>query len=277
MVAVLGLALLALGAPADDDAERARRSTYTRCLRHCDLLTRDRQDDAPLEQCVEKECGELMPARGQPQPDQQREASVWPHGDTLTAGREALIWAYGDSLTAGLHSCPAGAPLERCSFSPYAPALQDELRSRGHVVRVKERGYSGWTSVELFTKPSGSAEQPDLAALLRGEHTTLAVLLAGSNDLGRRKAASAEDIARDVWRLHTVAHKHRVPTVLVAIPPTGFGMGVRNQQEYEAARLDVNGRLRERCAAADAWCTFTDRGLHAGGGEVSEFVRRNPL
>lgn len=180
--------------------------------------------------------------------------------DSHKQQREVLIWAFGDSLTAGLHSCAPGAPLESCSFSPYAPHLQDELRRRGHTTAlVKQKGYSGWTSRELLVKPAGTFEQPELSQLLQREgRTTLAVILAGSNDLGRRKTASAEDIAHDVWSLHDVAHGQHVPTVLVAIPPAGLGMGVRDHHEYEQTRQKVNARLRERCSAAGAFCTFAE-------------------
>lgn len=191
--------------------------------------------------------------------------------DSHRQQREALVWAFGDSLTAGLHSCTLGAPLESCAFSPYAPHLQDELRRAGHTTAlVRHKGYPGWTSQELLTKPNGTFAQPGLSQLLQREgRATLAVIMAGSHDLGRRETASAEDVAHDVWALHGVAHGQRVPTVLVAIPPgshrdptgippAGLGMGVRDSHAYEQARRQVNARLRERCAAAGALCTFAE-------------------
>ncbi len=186
------------------------------------------------------------------------ESASAPSPPSPSSSSTPLVWAFGDSLTAGLHSC-RNSSLESCSYSPYAPALEKELRRNGHAqVKVKHLGYSGWTSVELRTMPRGDAQQPDLKFVLERDRPTLAVLLVGSNDLGRRGAASEADISSDVWRLHTIAHGLSVPTVAVGIPPTGYGMGVRNREEYEAARRGVNTLLRQRCELTPNMCAFAD-------------------
>jgi lysophospholipase L1-like esterase len=136
--------------------------------------------------------------------------------------------------------------------------LEQALHALGHDAIVKHVGYSGWTSQELLTSPIGNEAQPDIAFVLQRELTTLAVILAGTNDLGRRTNATDTEIAESVWALHTVAHKLHVPTVVVSIPTTGYGMGVRNRDAWDAWRGRVNALLRDRCTAEAPMCAFAD-------------------
>ena len=84
------------------------------------------------------------------------------------------------------------------------------------------------------------------------------MILAGTNDLGSRTNATDTEIAESVWALHAVAHKLRVPTVLVSIPTTGYGMGVRNRDAWDALRGRVNALLTDRCTAEAPMCAFDD-------------------
>ena len=190
--------------------------------------------------------------------------------DDEAAGSDAVpvvVWCFGDSLTAGLHSC-RGTWLEDCSFSPYAPALQTALRGMHRTlynVEVRHVGYSGWTAEELLRSPRGDASQPDLQYLLHqeaaaraGRPVELAILLAGTNDIGKRRHASHADIVTSIWALHALAHRLGVATLAVGVPPTGFGMGIRNATAWEDVRRSVNDLLRAQCAAAAPLCSYVD-------------------
>lgn len=180
-----------------------------------------------------------------------------------------IVACFGDSLTAGLHDCPPGRRLDRCSFSPYAPLLEAEL-SETHVkgVTVVHQGYSGWTSQELLTSPRGGTSQPGLADMLyrkNGHVVDLVVILAGSNDIGKRRDASEEDIVESIWALHSVAHAKGIATLAISVPPTGYGMGVRSKDQWEATRARVNNLLRTRCAAIKPRCSYVDNPLTWSG------------
>mmetsp|Transcript_29361 Transcript_29361/g.94715 ORF Transcript_29361/g.94715 Transcript_29361/m.94715 type:complete len:217 (-) Transcript_29361:143-793(-) len=139
------------------------------------------------------------------------------------------VLAYGDSLTAGYHG---GGRF----FAPYASCLESE------DVLVDYVGLSGWTAEEMVRGDNSPASTVLAAATQRGSFPyDLCVILAGTNDLGRRDAPAIVD---DLWRLHESAAKHLAKgTVAVGVPSS------HAQRLYPAfkAKCDaVNAELQRR-------------------------------
>ena len=89
--------------------------------------------------------------------------------------------------------------------------------------------------------------------LLRTQPCDVAVLLAGTNDLGQTVTDHSQPreaaIAQQVWGLHELAHARSVRTVAVAVPPSYFQAVV---PAAAALRAKVNDALRAKCEAANA-------------------------
>ena len=161
---------------------------------------------------------------------------------TLVAGQASALVAaplrvlcYGDSLTAG-----TSPPLD--TLHPYAPQLEASI---GPSVLVRHRGLPGATAAAMLQWADD--EQRGLRSLLRKSSPSLAIILAGTNDLGyRSESASIVDALRG---LHEQCHALGVPTLAVGIPPSAY-----QAMHSEAAELAnrVNRELRAWCEGCDA-------------------------
>lgn len=127
------------------------------------------------------------------------------------------ILAFGDSLTAGYHS-------DGERFAPYAAALAQSLGGCGHSAEIWACGLSGLSARQMLehadaphVRDFAGRAGPGLRHLLREQGPfSLALLMAGTNDLGKQSPAA---IARSVEALHAVCHREGVPTVMLLVPP----------------------------------------------------------
>jgi len=152
------------------------------------------------------------------------------------------IFCYGDSLTAGtsppsMGEFPYGTHLER------ALGIIDDGPSSA---AVRWLGLPGWTATSL----RDSLDAPNgLRTLLRrihdsaGEPASLAVILAGTNDLAYE--VESGPIIEALSDLHKAAHGEGVRTMAVSIPSSGW------QSVDDRARsmaTEVNDALRRMCS-----------------------------
>jgi len=68
----------------------------------------------------------------------------------------------------------------------------------------------------------------------------LAVIMAGTNDLGQPK----HSILRSVQNLHKLCHNKGVQTVALTVPPNGFSIQGSELPEYRLKWLEANSQLR---------------------------------
>jgi lysophospholipase L1-like esterase len=155
------------------------------------------------------------------------------------------VLCYGDSLTAG-----TSPPLD--TLYPYAPALESAI---GPSVLVRHRGLPGATAAAMLQ--CADDEQRGLRSLLRKSSPALAIILAGTNDLGYHSESAP--IVNALRGLHEQCHALRVPTLALGIPPSAY-----QAMQSEAAELAhlINRELRawcEGCEAAEAGlCGFVE-------------------
>lgn len=185
------------------------------------------------------------------------------------AAGAARVLCYGDSLTAGLTGF---------QFSPWAEHLAAGLRGRGAPgAEVAAVGLSGLTARQLADGADAGALRdawritgPGLRRALRGAKPPYrcAVLMAGTNDLGRHPA---RHIVVSLLRLHRAAHSTGTRTVAVGIPTSNYTAKV---PPAAAKRAAVNAALRvfaERSGGAAAYVDppvpyDASSGLWAGDG-----------
>jgi len=135
--------------------------------------------------------------------------------------RRWRIICYGDSLTAGY--CDGGD-----HFEPYGRALANALALADVSCDVSIIGLSGRTACEmadgldfLSMKDVLGCRGRGLArALDEGHYQDLALIMAGTNDLG--KNGHPESIVEHLWRLHEVCHARGVPTIALTVPPAAW-------------------------------------------------------
>jgi len=96
--------------------------------------------------------------------------------------------------------------------------------------------------------------------LLTKQPCEVAVLLAGTNDLGQPPRHPSlprdEEIARNVWGLHELAHVRSIHTIAVAVPPSHYQAAV---PAAATLRAKVNDILRTKCdaeATSRGLCTY---------------------
>lgn len=163
------------------------------------------------------------------------------------------VLCYGDSLTAG-----TSPPLDACY--PYAPVLERAIGSSTALVR--HLGLPGWTADAMLKYAN---DEHGLNSLLKRTSPHLAIILAGTNDLGYQ--SDSEPIMRALCGLHQLAHSLEVPTIAVGIPPSAY-----QAQQAEAASLakSVNHGLREwssQCGSMAPWRrTFAGGRVEVTGG-----------
>ena len=152
------------------------------------------------------------------------------------------VFCYGDSLTAG-----TSPPLD--DLYPYAPTLEQALGASNAIVR--HRGLPGATA-EMMLQYADD-EQRGLRSLLKRSQPSLAIILAGTNDLGYNSESTP--IVSAVCALHELAHALEIPTLAVGIPPSAY-----QTMQSEAAELAnmVNRELRGWCLDRTDRCFYVD-------------------
>ena len=172
------------------------------------------------------------------------------HGCIAAAGGATAVLAapplrvlcYGDSLTAGT-SPPHDA------LYPYAPVLENAI---GSSVLVRHRGLPGATAAAMLQCVDD--EQRGLRSLLHKTSPSLAIILAGTNDLGYHSESAP--IVTSLRGLHELSHALSVSTLVVGIPPSAY-----QAMHSEAAELanQVNRELRAWCEGCEAGlCAYVD-------------------
>ena len=152
------------------------------------------------------------------------------------------VFCYGDSLTAG-----TSPPLD--DLFPYAPILEQALDASTAVVR--HRGLPGATAAMMLQYADD--EQRGLRSLLRRGQPSLAIILAGTNDLGYNSESTP--IVSAVCGLHELAHSLAIPTLAVGIPPSAYQ--VMQSEAAELANM-VNRELRAWCLDRSDLCSYVD-------------------
>ena len=150
---------------------------------------------------------------------------------TMSAAGPLRVLCYGDSLTAG-----TSPPLD--TLHPFSPILERAIGSSTALVR--HLGLPGWTAAVMLQNVND--DERGFNSLLKRTSPSLAIILAGTNDLGYNSEPGP--ILQVLCGLHQIAHDLEVPTLAVGIPPSAY-----QAQQTEAAELAiaVNRGLR-------AWC-----------------------
>jgi hypothetical protein len=129
-----------------------------------------------------------------------RMAAQWTiSGGSAAFGRRYRVLCVGDSLTAGYH-------WRGQQFNPYGVTLQrllDESNvSQNCSFSIEWLGYNGWTTKEILESADmrhvfDHVRKPwtGLAVKLSHYQFDLAVVMAGTNDLGRRKSAEVRELS----------------------------------------------------------------------------------
>jgi lysophospholipase L1-like esterase len=145
--------------------------------------------------------------------------------------RSIRIFCYGDSLTAGT------SPPEFQEY-PYAPHLERLLKG---AAMVRHRGLPGWVTQQLLEDQNG--QYGLVTALKTASPVSIAILLAGTNDLGYSEAPTILD---NIVKLHKLCYDQGIlHTVAIGIPPSAYqSMNV----EAAAKAHDVNQGLAQYCS-----------------------------
>jgi len=176
------------------------------------------------------------------------------------------VVCYGDSLTAGV-----SPPSEQ--NEPYGPYLQSELNdiqksaeASAHVrlppVVVTWRGIPGWTAQDMIRNANHTRLGVRPFVGFSPRTPDVAVLLAGTNDLGRNR--STDDIVADVVQLHEIFFEMGIKrTVALGIPPSAWQA---SHPEAAAAANHVNLALEKYCNSTLSKAASSDDAQKEGGG-----------
>jgi len=146
------------------------------------------------------------------------------HGKADDSQRRQQILCFGDSLTAGF--CSSGMV-----FHPSGEVLAQHADG----LSVSVCGYSGRTAEEMLREQNSSSftdcagvghAGKGLARVLQDGAPNLALILAGTNDLGQSLSCpgvTAEVIMERLKRLHAICHRNGVPTVAFTPPTVEYG------------------------------------------------------
>lgn len=149
------------------------------------------------------------------------------------------VLCFGDSLTAGF--CSSGA-----MFHPYGQVIAEEMDG----VDVSVCGMSGRTTEEMLNDRESMATTDGagaghvgkgLARILQDDLSDVALILAGTNDLGQsmcKPYISARVIFDRIKRLHSICHSSGVPTVALT-PPTIMQGPCRAMQRELACLIET--------------------------------------
>eukprot|EP00418_Pyrodinium_bahamense_P050107 CAMPEP_0179179748 /NCGR_PEP_ID=MMETSP0796-20121207/88963_1 /TAXON_ID=73915 /ORGANISM="Pyrodinium bahamense, Strain pbaha01" /LENGTH=342 /DNA_ID=CAMNT_0020883415 /DNA_START=28 /DNA_END=1052 /DNA_ORIENTATION=- len=176
------------------------------------------------------------------------------------AGGLRRVLCYGDSLTAGF--CAGGRV-----FRPYGWALAEALATvgAGTECEVSICGHSGHLAAEMVANLDGERVQDfamrhgkGLRRILEEQghegRPELAIIMAGTNDLGVQRPPSA--IFEDICRLHTACHAHGIRTVALAPPPAPATL----HTPWELARWQLKGLLASWAASCPLVAACLDPG-----------------
>lgn len=178
-------------------------------------------------------------------PSGGRMPECWASGTPAAGSAVKRMLAYGDSLTAGYYA-------RGTLFSPPAKSLGAAL---AEPTDIWVCGLSGLTALQLaegleeesLTDVTGRVGKGLLVALRDHGPFDLALLMAGTNDLG--KAWDAAAVAGFVRQLHTACHAEGVSTVALTVPPSG---AVQRSSRIRRKQQGVNNALRAMAAEEPA-------------------------
>lgn len=170
-------------------------------------------------------------------------------------GIEKKIFCYGDSLTAG--TTPGREPY----LFPYATPLEQDLKTMIDSemnVMVRWRGLPGWSASEMVNQQD--VDGVGLRHALSNKSVDLAVILAGTNDLGyvietMDMDSAAREISKSVTSLHTVAHTEGVPTLAISIPDSGFQSQVPIAKKIA---MKANENIKKWCLENSRMCSYLE-------------------
>mmetsp|Transcript_40022 Transcript_40022/g.127342 ORF Transcript_40022/g.127342 Transcript_40022/m.127342 type:complete len:367 (-) Transcript_40022:294-1394(-) len=158
--------------------------------------------------------------------------------DACGAPRHRIL-AYGDSLTAGFHN-------NGIHFAPYAETLVKHLRGDA-AAEIWVCGLSGITAKKMsecmdvanicdFVGRKGEGLRHALS-----EHGpfSLALIMAGTNDLGRQSPAA---IAANIQAMHAACHRAGVRTVVLSVPPN---KSTSRSPKHRASWRQLNAILQD--------------------------------
>ena len=164
---------------------------------------------------------------------------------TMANQKTYRIYCYGDSLTAGL--LPGG------DHFPYAQILRKQLQQIDPHIEVNFMGLSGWTAKELLKDTNYLPN-----ALETGAPIDVVILLAGTNDLGHSLLpieggkTREEEIFRDIWKMHVLAHSKNARTIAISVPGSRFQY---SHADAKATCGRLNALIKSKCDE-EPLCTY---------------------
>eukprot|EP00930_Biecheleria_cincta_P030385 TRINITY_DN21049_c0_g1_i1.p1 TRINITY_DN21049_c0_g1~~TRINITY_DN21049_c0_g1_i1.p1 ORF type:complete len:426 (+),score=51.74 TRINITY_DN21049_c0_g1_i1:65-1279(+) len=207
--------------------------------------------------------------------------------DNGRSAPHARILAYGDSLTAGCHTRDSYGAKE---FAPYGQYAVESL-APDFIIEFWACGLSGATAAHLAEKYESTsivdvAEREGVgieAALTLHGPFDLVLIMLGTHDLANAQQAGfptpnlAQNIFRDIERVHTVCHECNTPTVVLSVPESRpYRLGLENGNGMYASYVDcwdqLNSSLRKWSAENRSWVK-----LFINTGEAMPFSRGSDL
>jgi len=120
----------------------------------------------------------------------------------------------------------------------YIPSSVLETAANGNsnnLYNVTWKGYSGWTAYQLE-----DMVKYDLAEVSGGNSIDLAILLAGTNDLGH--GYKPEAILEHIQTLHAIFHDMNIPTIALSVPTSKWQ---ENHPEAAKSAQQINEQLED--------------------------------
>eukprot|EP00591_Stephanopyxis_turris_P014292 CAMPEP_0195542704 /NCGR_PEP_ID=MMETSP0794_2-20130614/51739_1 /TAXON_ID=515487 /ORGANISM="Stephanopyxis turris, Strain CCMP 815" /LENGTH=244 /DNA_ID=CAMNT_0040676841 /DNA_START=180 /DNA_END=914 /DNA_ORIENTATION=+ len=191
----------------------------------------------------------------------------------LPEKQQVRIFCYGDSLTAGTsppldNTFPYGVHLESSLVHHFGTSGGNEETLPNITPVVRWKGLPGWTASTMVEYADD--ESFGLRASLRrvqNPSVSLAIILAGTNDLGYEISSSggggAKKVCHSVIGLHKIAHEEGVSTMAVSIPPSGWQSA---STEGKKIAMDANEMLRSWCTENKDKVTFVEFPFGWNGG-----------
>jgi len=144
-------------------------------------------------------------------------AEPTPKASSTPSKARRRVLCYGDSLTAGF--CSGGR-----KFTPYGPSLAEALRAADCECEVSFCGLSSFDCRQMITESSGASVMDGVGQTGKGLEWILAnegpyelaVIMAGTNDIGRQR--SPDEFLKDLGVLHNICHARGVKTLALAPP-----------------------------------------------------------
>lgn len=142
------------------------------------------------------------------------------------------ILAFGDSLTKGLYS--------KNRYNPYSRHLLELLKkgdSNKRKYEIFEEGVNGECACNAMAKrlPEELQFRKDI---------DLVIIIAGTNDLLKNDCLNKCDLFEAIKRLHEIAHRKKVASVLTTILESTFTPAKMSTKDYKTVLSDVNQQIR---------------------------------